>query len=233
METMAKIKTEIVKDSQLGDIFVRINPRAKYISIKIKHGDVVLVCPTNKSRERAFEFLNEKRQWIEQNQDKFRNKIKFNLSLPIETRLYEILRAGDSPHSNKIARYITIEQDDTAETIELKTRQMLENVWLAEAKELLPRRIEMLARNLGFSYSGVSFKKSCRKWGSCSVDNNISLNYRLMQLPNELIDFIIIHELCHTVHKNHSSQFHSLVNECTCGRERELIKKMKKYSILT
>jgi predicted metal-dependent hydrolase len=229
---MAKIKTEIVKDSQLGDISLRINPRAKYVSIKIQQGKVVLICPTSTSREGAFEFLNKKRQWIEQKQEAFRNKIKFNLSLPIETRLYEILRAGDSPQSNKTAQYITIEQDDTTESVELKTRQVLENVWLAEANELLPRRVEMLARNLGFSYSRLSFRNSCRKWGSCTFDNHIILNYRLMKLPNELIDFIIIHELCHTVHKNHSAQFHSLVNECTCGRERELIKKMKKYSIL-
>ena len=51
-----------------------------------------------------------------------------------------------------------------------------------------------------------------------------------MQLPDELIDFIMIHELCHTVHKNHSAQFHSMVNKLTGDRESELNKKLKKYS---
>ncbi|NMB36996.1 MAG: M48 family metallopeptidase, partial [Bacteroidales bacterium] len=59
---------------------------------------------------------------------------------------------------------------------------------------------------------------------------NISLNIHLMRLSPELADFVIIHELCHLVHRNHGPQFHSLLNSICKGREREFTRMLKKES---
>lgn len=229
---MSQIKTEIIKDSQLGEIFVRVNPRAKNISIRIKRsGEVQLTYPAARSRSRALEFLNQKREWIAKRREVFLSRSRVEFKLPIQTRLFEILPKGESPRSNKTARYIPTEGYSHDE-VQCVIKQVLEKIWRIEAKELLPQRMELIAQRCGLKYRNLSFRKSRTRWGSCSGNNDISLNINIMQLPDELIDFIMIHELCHTVHKNHSAQFHSMVNKLTGDRESELNKKLKKYSTI-
>lgn len=112
-------------------------------------------------------------------------------------------------------------QESTAEEIkELKIR----------AKEYLPNRLAFLAERFSFSYGRVTVRVLRSKWGSCSGENNISLSVFLMKLPPVLIDFVLIHELCHTVHHNHSANFHALVNRCTQSREKEIHSLLKGYS---
>ena len=95
----------------------------------------------------------------------------------------------------------------------------------------LPPRIERLSELTGLKYSRLTVRVARSRWGSCSGRNNISLSLFLMELPEHLRDFVIIHELCHTVHHNHSLAFHTLVNHYVGGREALLSRELKKYSI--
>lgn len=83
----------------------------------------------------------------------------------------------------------------------------LANIDLEKAKQSLVSRLDKLAENHGFSYNKVTIRNQKTKWGSCSSKDNISLNIQLVCLPQELIDYVILHELVHTKVKNHSKDF--------------------------
>lgn len=100
-----------------------------------------------------------------------------------------------------------------------------------EARRYIPSTIERLARDNGFKYSSLRISSAHTRWGSCSGKNGISISLFVMLLPEHLREFIILHELCHTRHHNHSAAFHTLLNTLVGGKERLLIKELKGYHI--
>lgn len=99
------------------------------------------------------------------------------------------------------------------------------------AKAVLPARVEELARLHGFRYGRVTIRAARTKWGCCTGDNNLSLSVFLMILPPHLRDFVLLHELCHTVHHNHSPRFHALLDRLTGGNEKLLSRELRSYAI--
>lgn len=99
------------------------------------------------------------------------------------------------------------------------------------AKADLPGRIARLSEVTGLKYEKLTIRASRTKWGSCSGRNHISLSLFLMALPEHLRDYVIIHELCHTVHHNHSPRFHALVDRLVGGREKALNRELRAFTI--
>jgi hypothetical protein len=83
----------------------------------------------------------------------------------------------------------------------------LQTIDKAAATKQLRDRLAFLAREHGFSCNRVTVRRQKTRWGSCSPRNNISLNIKLVQLPPELMDYVILHELTHTRVHNHSRKF--------------------------
>ena len=98
-----------------------------------------------------------------------------------------------------------------------------------EAKALLPRRVAELAYMHGFHYEGLTIRDSKTRWGSCSGRNTISLSLYLMQVPEHLQDYVILHELCHTVHHDHSARFWALMDQVTDGKSHALRAELRQY----
>ncbi|MDR1259203.1 MAG: M48 family metallopeptidase [Tannerellaceae bacterium] len=94
---------------------------------------------------------------------------------------------------------------------------MIENALRYEAKRILPARLDKLAREHGFSYARVRISGAATRWGSCNSKGNINLAFRLMYLPDNLIDYVLLHELCHTVEMNHGKRFWALMGRVTSG----------------
>lgn len=98
------------------------------------------------------------------------------------------------------------------------------------AIETLPPRLKELASQHGFSYNRVSIKNNISNWGSCSAKGNINLNLRLVSIPDELRDYVILHELCHLKYLNHGPEFHALL-ETVCPGHKELAKQLRQYRL--
>ncbi len=100
----------------------------------------------------------------------------------------------------------------------------------AKAREKLVNRLNKLSEQHGFSYNKVFMRNQKTRWGSCSSKNNINLNMKLVRLPDEMIDYVLLHELVHTRIKNHTNAFWAELNKFV-GDAREMSKKMKEYKV--
>ena len=100
-----------------------------------------------------------------------------------------------------------------------------------KAREYLPIRLDYFADKHKFRYNRLFLKNNRSNWGSCSAKGNINLNISLVLLPEELSDYVILHELCHLKYPNHGREFHTLLNSLCEGREKEYAKKLKEYRL--
>lgn len=99
-----------------------------------------------------------------------------------------------------------------------------------EAKKQLISKLECLAEKQGFMYNRVFIKNQKTLWGSCSAKKNINLNYKLVLLPEMLQEYIILHELVHLKHRNHSNAFwKELAKYCAEYQQRR--KELRKYRL--
>jgi len=99
---------------------------------------------------------------------------------------------------------------------------------MGKAKKKLTNRLHYLAEKHGFIYNKVTIRNQKTRWGSCSHTNNISLNMKLVLLPDELVDYVIMHELVHTKIHNHSKKFWLELDKYV-GNAREFASRMRKY----
>lgn len=97
-----------------------------------------------------------------------------------------------------------------------------------QAEALLPKRLRQLADSYGFTYGSVTVKQLKGRWGSCDNKQDIVLNLFLMQLPWELIDYVLVHELVHTKHLNHSADFWAEFEQ-HAPRAKHLRKQVRNY----
>lgn len=100
-----------------------------------------------------------------------------------------------------------------------------------QAKAYLPGRLRELANLYGFQYNTLRIKHNSSNWGSCSSKGNINLNLNLMRVPQDLQDYVMLHELCHLKYLNHSPQFHVLL-ESVCPGHREKQRRLKDYKLV-
>ena len=80
-----------------------------------------------------------------------------------------------------------------------------------KAKEVIPQRVDYYAKIAGISYNRVFIRLQKSRWGSCSIDGNLNFNCLLVLMPLEILDSVVVHELCHRIHMNHSKEFYDEV----------------------
>ncbi|MFA5882011.1 MAG: SprT family zinc-dependent metalloprotease, partial [Eubacteriales bacterium] len=83
----------------------------------------------------------------------------------------------------------------------------LEQLYRDKAREAVLERLEYFKSKLGVDYNGLRIKDQKTRWGSCSKNGNLNFNWKIVIAPSDIIDYIVVHELCHLLHMNHSKEF--------------------------
>jgi predicted metal-dependent hydrolase len=235
------------KDKQIqlkgiGEITLRRNQKAQYIRLRIDPEEgIILIVPGNLTEQSAINFAYDKSGWIAKSlrrKDKLKNKqTLFSEETDFKTRFHDlsIMKHSKSTikslvSNNKIIvwypEYAAVE-DPRIQTI---VRRAIEEAWRIEAKAYIPKKVDELAKINGFKYNKVSIKKASTRWGSCSSQNNINFNLQLMRLPSHLSEYVILHELVHTVEKNHQDPFWNLLEKVLPGA-RKFDKELNNYNL--
>ncbi len=111
---------------------------------------------------------------------------------------------------SKLKQIISIQPKIILKPEESKKRY---NLYKEPARRLIEDRIKRLNKFYGFTYNHISIRNQTTRWGSCSKSGNLNFNYKLIFLPEKMIDYIIVHELCHLKEFNHSKRFWNLVSQ--------------------
>jgi predicted metal-dependent hydrolase len=235
------MKGKILK-IQNTEINFRKSLKARNISIRIKPFEGVLVTvPSFLSFKIAKDFVESKMSWIQKNLHKIQSQEQLQTNFIIgsifKTKFHSIFIDSYSEEKNTFLKEnksikIYISDENEIQSIENQNyiRNVIEKILRIEAKSFLPKRVDELAKKHNFNYQKLAIKNTKTRWGSCSFKNNINLSLHLMRLREELIDYVILHELVHTKVKNHSIEFWTTL-DIHCPNSKNLDRELKKYSL--
>lgn len=205
-----------IHDEEFGTIVVRKTAKAAQVRIRVApNGTLRASMPMYAPLFLLKRLLKTSREEIRQMLAQSKPTITYAHGQSIGKSHTLIVREG-TPFSLKRAGQqliATIPSDLSLDTPDIQVALRKEVIALLrlESKKHLPRRLHYLAQTYGFDYKRVRFSHASSRWGSCSSTGTISLNIALMKLPFELIDYVLVHELAHTVEMNHSERFWRLV----------------------
>jgi len=234
------LMTESFKDKELGVVTLTTNLRAKRYTLRIKDGAVYGTIPFDGDLKTMLAFIERNRtKLIVALQQPSRPENRLNESSELQTNTFtlHIFRSErDNFYMNLKEGVLHIacpeKTDFEDERVQDLLKRFVEQALRYEAKRVLPKRLFTLAKQYGFIYSSVKINNSKSRWGSCSTRGSINLSLSLMLLPDHLIDYVLLHELCHTKEMNHSERFWQWMDKVTDNKALVLRKELKAYKML-
>jgi predicted metal-dependent hydrolase len=234
-------QTSLIDIDGIGPVLFKSDARCRRLSIRLKPFEgITVLFPPGYSARKALSFVEEKRQWIISNQAQMEKHEQmhtiFDEQSRFRTRTFQLkVERHESDQIRMILKdgilrvaypgFLNV----TDASVQNAIRQGIEEGLRLEAKAMLPAKVHHFARVYGFPIRKIFIKNLKSRWGSCSAVNNINLNLHLMRLPAHLIDYVVLHELCHTKEKNHGPGFWLLLDKVTDGNARSLAAEMKKF----
>jgi len=221
----------------VGEVVFKRNSRAKRLTISIRpNAEVKVSLPSLLPLFVAKQFVINKKSWIAEkiNEISQRNEGSI-IREEYTTRHHRVtlvpanvprIKTSKSDNCIQISfpQHLSI-ADKSVQELAIKA---IDDAYRKEALQFLPIRVKQLALQYGFKYNDLRIKRIKSRWGSCSAMNNLNLSIYLMKLPDELIDYVILHELTHTIHKNHGIHFWNHLNQLT-GNAKTLAARVRKY----
>lgn len=194
------------------DAIIKTNRRSISITIS-KVGEVIVHAPKRLPIEKIMSFVTEKEDWIKRKQKEIKSTLHNNNDL-LNYKAFSFCGKRYTPIPVSGIKKIELTSQNMLVPNNFENNQLLlkiEKWYIKTAKTILSERLEYFANLMQLDYNSLTISNSKNRWGSCDMQGNIKLNYRVIMLPHKLIDYIIIHELAHIIEMNHSKQFYKII----------------------
>ena len=196
---------------------IKRSPKRKKLTITVERDrNVVVHAPESTPEETIRKVIESKRRWISE-KTKHAQKYEERPNPPGK----ELVNGESTLYLGRQYQIEVIPTDSTEIRFERRflipasladgRRQILRNWYIERAKEKILPRAKTLAAILGVDFASAKIVDNRFRWGSCTVKNNVNLNWRLIKAPMFVIDYVIVHELAHLIEANHTPRFWNIV----------------------
>ncbi len=223
-ETLQQVRKITLREKEIN-YTLKYSSRAKYLRLQINNSnELQVILPRRYKHEKVENFILQKKDWILKHlKEKQLSKFYFSgeeISILINYDLF-VKKPQIKYLNKKLVAYIPSGYDSF-------NQDEIYNIWLKhKAKIYLPERVKELSGRTGFNYKKITIRSQKTRWGSCTMGGNLSFNFKLMKFKKEIIDYVIVHELCHLKEMNHSQSFWKFV-EVFCPDYKILKKELRK-----
>ena len=212
-----------------------VNPKLKHIYLSFDDLGGLIIKSPKVSQKRIEQLLLKKAAWITKSRKRLEEKKGKYLDFRAETKLYF---KGDAYaftlvwHKKKrvqlhfSANGFTLFYHHYDESL---FQKHIDLFYKKESTSYIPSLVNTWAKTMGVVPNKLSFRKTKRQWGSCSAKNDLSFNTMMMKLPQDVIQYIIVHELAHITHKHHQKAFWGCV-EAYLPEYKTQVKELKNYT---
>ena len=225
---------------------LRRSLRAKRLRLQVntEEPQVILTAPRFALKFQIDRFLEEKTPWIEkqwkkvEKQEKIRPKPKYlngdtfyYFGEPLTLKLLPsylnkpLVRIRENEMHISVYRYVTISEGKKI------VKKAIQEFYKQKASETIHDRLKYFNQHYQFNYNRVTFRNQKTRWGSCSDKKNLNFNWRLIMAPIQIIDYVVVHEMCHLKQMNHSKKYWELVEQ-RIPNYKELRKWLRKNQFL-
>lgn len=199
------------------DYNVVYSPRRKTLAITVERDrSVVVKAPTGTPLEKIQKVVESRKQWL---YEKIHHKQKYYP--PLHPPGKELVNGESLLY---LGRSYQLELVDSVQDIALvenrflvpihwinKPRTAFQKWYVQQAKEIILPRIQQYAERLGVSFNEAKITSSKYRWGSCTTNDNVTFNWRLIKAPMFVIDYVVVHELVHFLEPNHTPRFWGII----------------------
>lgn len=225
-------------DDILGRIRLIPNGRARRVIVRYRDNEYQVTHPSVMKGEEVEKVIEQMKPRLLKLKERVAIKYQFSeetkfstLTFGVEIKRHRLNNIYTSLSNGLLAINFPQTVDLKTQDIQEYIQRTIEAVCRAEAKKVLPSLTKELAAIHGFDVEEIKINKSRGRWGSCSYKKNINLSYFCMMLPKHLIDFVILHELCHTKEMNHGERFWALLDKVSGGKSVQLTKELKQFRL--
>jgi len=205
-------------------------------ALHIIGSDLQVRVPEHVGDERVAAFLQRKRPWIRSKVAEIRllppqrsKELVSGESFPYLGRHYRLkIQQGHQVGVCLSGGYLkaTIRPTEQGEQRQARIQQYLQNWYRSRALEHLQEKANRYAQQIGVTPTGVSVRNFKSRWGSCDKKGQVVFNWNIIKAPHAIADYVVVHELCHLIHPNHSKEFWQLVgrHDSAYAKHRQWLK---------